>query len=123
MPATMCVVVLRIGHACVAALECAVDRRWVESCAGMHALHELVSQLHSDGQQLVLANPSRKVQAQLKRVDLLNEVGSQWVFVRTADAVKVCQQAVREKLAESKAVAEQVEVAVGVRASTSSEER
>lgn len=90
---------------------------------GMHALHELVSQLHSDGQQLVLANPSRKVQAQLKRVDLLNEVGSQWVFVRTADAVKVCQQAVREKLAESKAVAEQVEVAVGVRASTSSEER
>ena len=53
----------------------------------MHALHELVTQLHVDGQQLVLANPSRRVQAQLRRVDLLKEVGSEWVFVRTADAV------------------------------------
>lgn len=62
----------------------------------MHALHELVEQLHADNQQLVLANPSRKVQAQLKRVKLLNEIGPENVFVRTTDAVNFCQYKVRE---------------------------
>lgn len=91
----------------------------------MHALHELVTQLHADGQQLVLANPSRKVQAQLKRVDLLKEVGSEWVFVRTADAVKVCRARVREKLAEpgAKVRTENIDVEIAIRPSTSSEER
>lgn len=94
--------------------------------AGMHALHELVTQLHADGQQLVLANPSRRVQAQLKRVDLLNEIGSEWVFVRTADAVKVCRAKVREKLAAEAEVKDRTgttDVEAGIRASTSSEER
>lgn len=92
----------------------------------MHALHELVTQLHADEQQLVLANPSRKVQAQLKRVDLLNEIGSQWVFVRTVDAVKVCRASVREKLAgaevRSKEASDNAEVEISMR-DTSSEEK
>lgn len=65
-------------------------------CAGMHALHELIEQLHADDQQLVLSNPSRKVQAQLKSVKLLNEIGPDNVFVRTVDAVKYCQHKVRQ---------------------------
>ena len=68
--------------------------------AGMHALHELIEQLHADEQQLVLANPSRKVQAQLKRVKLLNEIGPENVFVRTTDAVKFCQHKVRQMMAK-----------------------
>jgi MFS superfamily sulfate permease-like transporter len=66
----------------------------------MHALHELATQLHMDEQQLVLANPSKKVKSQLKRVDLWNEIGEEWVFVRTADAVKKCQAAVKQRLEE-----------------------
>jgi MFS superfamily sulfate permease-like transporter len=91
--------------------------------AGMHALHEIVQTLRSDGQQLVLANPSRKVQAQLRRVNLLNLLGQKWVFVRTADAVKVCRAATRNKLAEhqQKAV-ERGDVEIPVRPSSSSEE-
>jgi hypothetical protein len=45
----------------------------------------------------VLANPSRKVQAQLSRVHLLQDIGQQWVFLRTADAVAVCLAAIRER--------------------------
>ena len=63
----------------------------------MHALHELIQQLKEKGQRLVLANPSRRVQAQLQRVNLLTEIGQEWIFVRTADAVKMCGLAVREK--------------------------
>ena len=63
----------------------------------MHALHELIEQLKVSGQRLVLANPSRRVVAQLQRVDLLSEIGHEWIFVRTADAVKMCALHLREQ--------------------------
>lgn len=66
-------------------------------CAGIHALHELVAQLRKEGIRLALANPSRQVQAQLKRTDIIKEIGPEWIFVRTADAVKMCSLAVREQ--------------------------
>jgi hypothetical protein len=49
----------------------------------------------------VLANPSKKVRSQLKRVELWNEIGEDWVFVRTADAVRKCRTAVQKKLADA----------------------
>jgi STAS domain len=64
--------------------------------AGMHALHELIEHLKEHRQRLVLANPSRRVQAQLQRVHILEEIGQEWIFVRTADAVKMCALWVRE---------------------------
>jgi MFS superfamily sulfate permease-like transporter len=67
----------------------------------MHALHELVTQLRADGQHLVLANPSKKVKSQLKRVELWDAIGEDWVFVRTADAVKKCQASVQKQLADA----------------------
>jgi MFS superfamily sulfate permease-like transporter len=68
----------------------------------MHALHELVSQLHADGQQLAVANPSKKVRSQMKRVDVWTEIGEEWVFVSTAEAVKKCQKSVQKKLEDAK---------------------
>lgn len=86
----------------------------------MHALHELIEQLRADDQQLVLANPSRKVQAQLKRVKLLNEIGPENVFVRTTDAVKFCQYKVREMRALKAAAADLEEGIAMIRRSDSS---
>lgn len=65
----------------------------------MHTLQELVQSLRDAGQRLVLANPSRAVQAQLKRVHILEDIGQQWVYVRTADAVAMCSQHLHERLA------------------------
>jgi STAS domain len=59
-------------------------------CAGMHTLQEAATSLLEDGVRLVLANPSRKVQAAMSRAAVVKTVGSEWVFVRTADAVAAC---------------------------------
>jgi STAS domain len=59
----------------------------------MHALLELSKSLRADGVRLVLSNPSRKVTAQLRRGAVLEAVGTEWVFVRTADAVAACLKA------------------------------
>jgi STAS domain len=64
--------------------------------AGMHALHELIEHLSASGQRLVLANPSRRVQAQLRRVNILQEIGQEWIFVRAADAVAMCSVFIRD---------------------------
>lgn len=86
----------------------------------MHALHELIEQLRADKQQLVLANPSRKVQAQLKRVKLLSEIGPENVFVRTTDAVNFCQFKVRELQAKQATVKDLEEGISTIRRSDSS---
>jgi hypothetical protein len=72
--------------------------------AGMHALHELVDELDKRGAKLVLANPSRTMQLELKRAKLLEHVGQVWVFVRTADAVAMCEQAINDETDNSNAV-------------------
>jgi hypothetical protein len=66
----------------------------------MHFLQELVETLAKKGQRLVLANPSRGVQAHLRRVHILQKIGQEWVFVRTADAVKMCQLDMQKKKIE-----------------------
>jgi STAS domain len=60
----------------------------------MHALLEVTRSLAADGVRLVLANPSKAVQAALRRGEVLDAVGQEWVFVRTADAVATCVAAV-----------------------------
>lgn len=58
--------------------------------AGLHALLETAKAFKEDGVRLVLANPSRKVQAAMRRAAVLDVIGPEWVFVRTADAVAAC---------------------------------
>lgn len=66
--------------------------------AGIHAMHEIVNQLRAEGVRLVLANPSHKVQAQLKRTKILEDIGQEWIYVRTADAVQMCALHLRERM-------------------------
>jgi hypothetical protein len=66
----------------------------------MHFLHELVETLVKRNQRLVLANPSKSVQAHLRRVKVLQEIGQEWVFVRAVDAVKMCQLDMQTKKLE-----------------------
>jgi hypothetical protein len=61
-----------------------------------------VETLTKKGQRLVLANPSRGVQAHLRRVNVLQEIGQEWIFVRTVDAVKMCQLDMQTKKIEDK---------------------
>jgi hypothetical protein len=68
----------------------------------MHFLHELIDTLTKKGQRLVLANPSRSVQAHLRRVQVLKDIGQEWVFVRTVDAVKMCQLDLQNRKLEGK---------------------
>ena len=42
--------------------------------------------------RLVLANPSRQIQSLMKKACLLEEIGQEWVFVRTSDAVAMCER-------------------------------
>lgn len=65
----------------------------------MHAFQELVTELKDDGIQLVLANPCANVKEHLSRVNLLEAVGKEWIFVRTADAVDVCSRCLLENSA------------------------
>ena len=43
-----------------------------------------------------------RVKAQLERVHLLEEIGKEWVFVRTADAVTYCSKALVQKSLDAK---------------------
>ena len=69
--------------------------------AGMQTLFTLVGELRKEGKQLVLSNPSRELQKKLKRAKILDEIGQDWVFVRTSDAVAMCEQSLREEEAVS----------------------
>jgi hypothetical protein len=60
-----------------------------------------VARLKTKGMRLVLANPARQVQQKLRAAKLLEEIGQDWIFVRTADAVAMCRQALAEEVAES----------------------
>ncbi|KAL4548022.1 hypothetical protein Ndes2526B_g07232 [Nannochloris sp. 'desiccata'] len=56
--------------------------------AGVHLLHEIISELKSDGIRLILANPSKNVLLMLRRAKVLKELGPNGVQVSVGEAVR-----------------------------------
>ena len=61
----------------------------VDSSA-IHALVEVFAEYHARSIRPVLANPNTSVLRTLGDSGLLDTIGREWVFVRTADAVQAC---------------------------------
>jgi len=57
----------------------------------MHVVHDVVTSYKSRGIQLCFCNPNKSVMEKLEVSGLLNDLGEQYMFVRTHDAVTYCQ--------------------------------